>query len=151
MTRERATQKASRQHHQGHCTICRSPDRQSIEAEFLSWVSQAQIARDFQLGSRLVVHRHATAMDLFKKRDANVRRALADFIERGAKVKVTAQSFVSAIVALSKLDSEGRSVERTESVNGLGPQFGKMTRGELKKYAESGELPPWFAPERSNE
>jgi hypothetical protein len=144
MTQNRSTKKDSGQHHARVCSICKSPHRREIEAEFFDWIPQAQIARDFKLSSRLVIHRHARAVGLFRKRDANVRAALSAFIERGARVKVTAQSFVAAAVALSKLDEKGRSIERVESVNSFGEAFGKMTRGELRKYAEDGSLPHWF-------
>jgi hypothetical protein len=138
---KRATKSSA---HAAHCTICKSPQRREIEAEFLSWVSQAQIVRDFKLGSRQVIRRHGLAFGLFAKRDGNVRQLLGDFLERGLRVKPTGQSFVAAAVALSKLDEQGRSIERVESVNGLGA-FGKMTRGELRKYAEDGSLPSWFS------
>jgi hypothetical protein len=131
--------------HSKRCTICKSPARAEIEEKFCSWVPQSQIAREYKLG-RLIVYRHAVACGLFEKRDKNLKASLAHFIERGFQAKVTGASFVAAVVAYSKIDDRGRTVERitTESDDGPRAAFGRMTRGELRTYAETGTLPDWF-------
>jgi hypothetical protein len=72
-----------------------------------------------------------------------VRAALESIIEQAHSVKVTAAAVVQAVAAYARINSEGRLVERAEGVdlNGL---FEKMSRDELRQYAESGKLPTWF-------
>jgi hypothetical protein len=130
--------------HSQNCTVCRHRDRVQIEQDFIAWRSQTAIAREYKLGSRLVVYRHARACGLIKKRNASIRGALCDFIERSSKVRPTAASFVVACATLSRLDREGRDVARAESVGGYDGLFHRMTRHEMLAYAERGEMPEWF-------
>jgi hypothetical protein len=137
----RSTNIVSQTRHSRDCTICNSTHREEIEAQFVDWRSQSEIAREFGI-TRLAIWRHCRASHLFEKRDGNLRATLGNFIERCARVRPTGPSFVAAVVALSKLDSFGRSVDRVEQV-GVAGLFARMTLGELTAYAETGELPPW--------
>lgn len=132
--------------HSSRCKVCKSPQRVEIERKFCSWVVQAEIVREHRLGSRAVLHRHATAVGLFDRRDQNLRASLAGFIERGSRAKVTGAAFVQAVVAYSKIDNQGRTVNRfaNETGSGLRELYASMTRGEMRAYAETGALPEWF-------
>lgn len=130
--------------HESHCAVCSHPRREEIETQFVDWVPQSRIAKDFVLSGRQTVWRHAKAFGLVKQRNENIRAVLASFIERASTVRPTAQSLIAAIVAFSKLDAEGRSIERIQNVSGLDGLFKKMTRGEMLAYAQTGELPTWF-------
>jgi hypothetical protein len=130
--------------HSQNCTVCRHPERVAIERDFIEWCPQTHIAREYKLGSRLVVWRHARACGLVKKRNASIRGALCDFIERSSRVKPTAAAFVAACATLSRLDREGRDVARVETVGGYDDLFHRMTRKEMLSYAETGALPEWF-------
>jgi hypothetical protein len=136
--------------HESHCAVCSHPRRQEIEVAFVEWTPQSRIAKDFRLTGRLTILRHAKALGLVTKRNANIRAVLANHIERASSVRPTAQSLISACVAFSKLDAEGRSVDRIESVTGLSSLFSRMTRGEALNYAETGQLPSWWLPDTSN-
>ncbi len=140
--------KKSAERHESHCTICKHGDRAQIEAEFLSWRSPAQIAREFRLGSRQVVYRHMQAMGLFLRRKSDVRAAFQTFIERSLSRQTIVPPSVglAAAIALSKLDSEGKTLERFEQVNSHQAFLNdaRWTRGEMLHYAETGELPPWY-------
>lgn len=145
--------------HSARCKICNSAAREEIERKFCSWVGQSQIVREHKLGSRAALHRHATALGLFERRDLNLRASLAGFIERGCRAKVTGAAFVQAVVAYSKIDNRGRTVERVmdETDNGgLRALYSRMSRGEMRNYAVTGVLPDWFTaalpgtPARSN-
>ncbi len=134
--------------HAANCSICRHPQRAEIEALFLQWQSQAKIAKEYRLGNRLTVYRHARAMNLFAERTSNTRSTLCAMIERGmsSSMKVTASVVVQAVIALSKLDAEGRTVEQFEQINSHA-QFlndARWTHGQMLRYAETGELPEWF-------
>jgi hypothetical protein len=130
--------------HSQHCTVCRHPERAEIERAFVEWRSQTAIAREYRLGSRLVVYRHARACGLVKKRNNSIRGALCDFIERSSRVKPTAAAFVAACATLARLDVQGRDVARVETVGGYDDLFHRMSRKEMLAYAERGELPAWF-------
>jgi hypothetical protein len=136
--------------HSDRCTICRSPQRAEIEEQFCNWIPHTKIASDYKLG-RMIIHRHALACGLFEKRDRNLRASLAHFIERGFRARVTGPSFVAAVIAYSKIDDRGRTVERlkNESDNGLHAAFSKMTRREMRTYAVTGALPDWFPKSRT--
>jgi hypothetical protein len=72
-----------------------------------------------------------------------VKAALTAFIERCARVNPSATAFVNAVVALSKLNEQGKTEERV-SVSSLNHAFDRFTRGELEKFAVEGVLPEWY-------
>lgn len=128
--------------HQTFCKVCQHAERAQIEQDFISWGSINRLAREYGL-TRDGLYRHAHALGLFAKRQQNVKKALERIIERAEDVEVNATAVVQAIQAYSKINSEGRWVERSESVN-LNDLFDRMTTQELETYAASGELPGWF-------
>jgi hypothetical protein len=93
------------------------------------------------------LYRPLRALNLFERRDRNIKTALANFIEKGFRVRVTASSFVAAIQAYSKINSQGAWIDKTEDVGQSPTQrlFDQMTRAEMLQYAETGELPSWWA------
>jgi hypothetical protein len=134
--------------HAANCQVCRHPQRAEIERLFLEWQSQSKIAKEYRLGSRQAIWRHARAMNLLAERTANVRGTLCAMIERGmiSGMKITADVVVRACVALSKLDAEGRTVEHFQQI-GSNARFlndSRWTQGQMLHYAETGELPPWY-------
>jgi hypothetical protein len=129
--------------HETNCKVCQHPEKLAIEHEFISWKSPGQIAKDWKFRDRTTLYRHAWATGLMEKRKRNVRAALESIIERGTNVEVTAAAVVAAVVAYSKINSDGRFVERSERID-LNALFEKMSRDELLKYAETGKLPDWF-------
>jgi hypothetical protein len=129
--------------HETNCKVCQHPERLAIEEEFVSWKSPSKIAKDWKFRDRTMLYRHAWATGLMAKRRRNVRSALEHIIEKGTDVEVTAGAVVQAVIAYAKINSEGRLVERSERVD-LNLLFNKMTRDELRQYAESGKLPDWF-------
>lgn len=116
---------------------------------FLHWQPQEKIAKEFALGNRQVIFRHARATGLFEQRATNIRSALLAIVERGMDVprmRVSATSVVAAATLLSKLDSEGRSIERIQRVDESTAFLDdpRWTHGEMLRYVETGELPEWF-------
>lgn len=142
MIKEKATP-VSIDRHSRECRICNHPRREEIETAFVEWQPMARIARDYHLGSRQSLCRHARACALIAKRNQNIAAALAAIIERGARAPVSAAVAVQAIVALSKINSRGRWTDRSETLN-LNKLFDRMTREEMLVYAETGSLPAWF-------
>ncbi len=91
--------------HRAQCRICRHPQREEIEREFLDWTSAREIAEEYKLGSHRTVYRHANALDLFHVRRGYVERVLDNVLERSGEAKITAASVVSAIRLMLELNS----------------------------------------------
>jgi hypothetical protein len=93
--------------HKRNCTICAHSQYEEIERDFINWKSPTAIAAEYGLADRTTVYRHAHALDLFIKRQRNVRAALEKIIERAGEVDVTAAAVVSAIQAHAKINVQG--------------------------------------------
>lgn len=128
--------------HAAECKICAHPHRSEIEQEFVGWAGANRIASAFGI-SRDSVYRHAHALDLFRKRQRNIRAALERIIEQAGEVDVNAAAVVSAIMAYAKINGRGEWIERAETLN-LNDLFERMTAPELEAYAADGVLPSWF-------
>jgi hypothetical protein len=134
--------------HSLKCKICHHERRAEIEHLFLLWTPHATIIREYRLTDRNGILRHAKAMGLVEKRLENTRGVLAAVIERGlscSRLHVPAASIIAAAIAISKLDAEGRTLERFEQVNSQQAFLNdaRWTRGEMLRYAETGQLPAW--------
>jgi hypothetical protein len=141
---ERARKKpANRGRHESGCKVCCHPERESIEREWVDWGNTTQIAEGYGL-TRESIYRHAHALELFAKRQRNIRKALEWIIEKAGNVGVTASAVVAAIQAYSKINAQGQWVDRSEHVS-LNELFERMSREELEAYAREGTLPDWFA------
>jgi hypothetical protein len=132
----------NRGRHAAECKICAHSNRAEIEHEFVGWAGANRIATTYGV-SRDGVYRHAHALDLFRKRQRNIRAALERIIEQAGEVDVNAAAVVSAIMAYAKINGRGEWIERAETLN-LNDLFEKMTTPELEAYASNGVLPSWF-------
>jgi hypothetical protein len=132
-----------RKRHERDCKICRHPDREAIELEFCDWQPLSRLAKDFRLGSRQSLSRHASACGLIPKRNANIAAALSSIVERGMRARVSSRVAVQAIAVLAKINSRGRWIERHETLD-LNQLFERMSQAEMLAYAEPGTLPAWF-------
>jgi hypothetical protein len=143
MQRLRKEKPVSLGRHRRACTICAHPERFEIEQAFVTWASPAAIAQQYGLADRATVYRHAHALQLFPKRQQNIRAALERIIERVGDVEVTATAVVAAVQTLAKINAAGRWIAPAEQIN-LHQLFERMTHEELEIYARDGELPGWF-------
>ncbi len=73
---------ASLARHEAHCTVCRSDDRQAIEAAWLTWTSPSEIERTYDVSAR-ALGRHVDALALRVRRAQFRELALERLIERG--------------------------------------------------------------------
>jgi hypothetical protein len=128
--------------HAAECKICAHDSCAEIEREFVNWGGANQIAKSYGI-SRDGVYRHAHALDLFRKRQRNIRAALEKIIEKAGEVDVNAAAVVSAVAAYAKINGRGEWIERAETLN-LNDLFERMTAPELEAYAADGVLPSWF-------
>lgn len=131
--------------HSRDCSVCPRHDREEIEREFCEWKPAEVIARERKI-SRAAMYRHVRAIGLLGRRDRNIKAALANFIERGYRVKVTASSFIAAIQAYAKINAEGEWIDKVEDIRATQnrSQLERMTRGELARYVQQNELPAWW-------
>jgi hypothetical protein len=83
--------------HKERCHICRHPQREEIEEDFLDWTSPREIAETYGIASYRAIYRHATAVGLFDRRRANIQRATDRIIERVGDTQVTAGAIIAAI------------------------------------------------------
>jgi hypothetical protein len=143
MTNDRSSKPLNVGRHSNNCKICSHPKREEIEQDFVNWRSPAEITKTYKLSDRSTVYRHAHALNLFGRRQRNVRAALERIIEKAGDVEVTAASVVAAVQAYAKINSGGQWIDRTETVN-LHDLFERMTQDELETYARDSKLPHWF-------
>ena len=130
--------------HARSCSVCGNPRREEIERDILAWRSPQEIVKEYKLGNRKAVYRHAHALGLMDKRYNNLRAALGRIIERAGEAPVTAWSVVAAVRACAKINARGQWVEKEESSE-LRELLDGMTQEELLAYAESGTVPQWFS------
>ena len=133
----------NRGRHEYRCTVCLHPRRVEIEQEWVAWGNTGRIAKQYHV-SRDSLYRHAHAMDLFPKRQRNIRKALERIIEQAETVDVNASAVVAAIQAYAKINNSGQWVEHVQGTN-MNELFDRMTKEELDAYARDGSLPQWFS------
>lgn len=106
--------------HSRKCRICRHPDRDAIEFDFLRWRSSVAIAKDYGLPHHSAICRHARATGLFDRRDQTVAYALDPILEQSETVAIraTASTIVSAVTAYAKINGKGRWV-RPKRINNI--------------------------------
>jgi hypothetical protein len=102
---------ASLLRHQRKCRICNHEHRQAIESRFLFWESAHSIVKEFGLGHRSLLYRHATATGLLHQRRETFTSVLDSMVEQCESAPVTANSILRAIRAYSCLKAHGRWVD----------------------------------------
>jgi hypothetical protein len=96
--------------HKRLCQVCRHPDREAIEHDFLDWRSPIDIAVDYEV-DRTSVLRHARAAGLVQLRRHNIRAALERVIERAEDAAINGHSIVSAVRTYLRITDDGQLVE----------------------------------------
>ena len=93
-------------YHSRECSICRHPERASIDQEFVEWGAVGSIAAAYRV-QRRAIYRHAHATNLFERRNGDLRFALGRIIEQAGAVPVTADTIVRAVRLFACLNDEG--------------------------------------------
>jgi hypothetical protein len=101
--------------HKRKCLICRHPDREEIEEEFINWHDVWYLAKHYNISDHRSIYRHARATGLIVRRRENMRQVLDSIIERRPD-RVTADSVIHAIRAYSCLTEDNRWVEPSSRV-----------------------------------
>ena len=101
----------NRARHESRCIVCRHPDRESIEEEFLHWHSPFQIGRVYNVEQRSI-YRHAHALNLFAARNRNIRFALGHIVEKAERCfTATAADVVRAVHAFARINDRGQWID----------------------------------------
>jgi len=129
--------------HQAQCSICKHPDREEIEYEWVNWGQTCNIAERYGV-SRYGLYRHAHALGLFSKREKNIKGFLERMIEDINFAEMTSAAglgYIKLYLSLIKPPDE------SPQVKGLNPRelFDKMSEDERKAFATDGSLPAWYA------
>jgi hypothetical protein len=95
--------------HRRKCRVCKHPDREEIEQEFLRWKSSAAIAEAYGLPDHSSVCRHARAVGLYHQRRRTIQYALEPVLEQSETVamQMTVGTLISAVAAYAKINDDG--------------------------------------------
>ncbi len=88
--------------HKAQCSVCKHPDREEIEREWVGWGNTTVIADVYEL-TRDSLYRHAHALDLFRKRQKNLKGAYEKIIERLDIASVSGSTILAALKAYATL------------------------------------------------
>ena len=114
---ERASRSAKNQsksalaRHMRKCSICKHPDREAIEADFINWRSEETICYEFSLSSRSSIYRHAAATGLLKRRRLNLRGVCERIIERAEEAPPSAAAILRALRIFAHITEDGQWLE----------------------------------------
>jgi len=97
--------------HARKCVICKHPDREAIEEQFVHWIHADRIVQDHELNSRANLYRHAYAAGLYDLRRHNMRYALEHLIEDAIHAPVSGDCVIRAVRAHAHLTAKGRWIE----------------------------------------
>jgi hypothetical protein len=107
----RASRAGSVARHARKCVICKHPDREAIEEQFVHWIHADRIVQDHDLNSRANLYRHAYATGLYDLRRHNMRYALEHLIEDAIHAPVSGDCVIRAVRAHACLTAKGRWIE----------------------------------------
>jgi hypothetical protein len=94
--------------HARKCTICRHPDREDIEQEFLHWSTSWYIQEEYGVKDARSIYCHARATGLIRRRRENLLSALDNIVVHSGDITPSADAVLRAIRAYSCLDECGR-------------------------------------------
>jgi len=93
------------------CVVCRHPDREHIDSDFVHWGHPETIVREYHLGNRKTLYRHARATGLYYLRSRNIRSALEHLIERSADTPMDPSTTIQAVRIYAHINDSGSWVE----------------------------------------
>jgi hypothetical protein len=102
--------------HARKCSVCKHPDRDAIEHEFLRWHSPDDIAEDYGIADHSSIYRHVHATGIFARRRETVCLALEPLLEQACNVKVNASAIISAFRLYAQFNDAGKWVRPVKTV-----------------------------------
>ncbi len=121
--------------HQAQCAICRGQHRQEIEERWLRWSHTGQLARDYGI-SRDCVYRHMHAVDLFRKRQQNLKGFLEQIIERVDQTPFNGSGLLTAFKLYMKMTTREKVAEPEQSA-----RPNKVLSGTAQQEERDGSKP----------
>jgi hypothetical protein len=109
-------QRAALTRHSRRCNVCKHPDREAIELDFLRWRSPDDIAKDYGIADHSSIYRHVHATGIFARRRQTIRLALEPLLERAHTVKVTASAVISAVRLYAQMNDAGEWIRPVKTV-----------------------------------
>jgi hypothetical protein len=106
---EDSTMLPAEERHQRKCVVCRHPDRDAIEEEFIHWHDVWYLAKEYSIQDYRSIYRHARVFGLIERRRENRRYMLDRILETFPKV--SAQAVIQALRAYTCLTDDNRWVE----------------------------------------
>lgn len=106
-----AKSESALERHMRKCSICKHPDREAIEADFINWRSEETICEEFSLSSRTSIYRHAAATGLLRKRRLNLRGVCERIIEHAEKAPPSASAILRALRIFAHITEDGQWLE----------------------------------------
>jgi len=101
--------------HRRKCRICRHPDREEMEQEYVEWFKPAGIARHYDVPER-ALYRHFEAVGLVSSRRANLVAALENIVERGAEAPITGSTVIRAVKAICCVTGDNKWTEPAKNI-----------------------------------
>lgn len=124
--------------HKSQCSLCRHPDREEIEREWVGWGNTTQLAQKSKL-SRDCIYRHMHALRLDGRRQNNIKAAFERIIERADTVPLTGSTIIATLKAYTLL------CEREEGSQKKGPPqkelLEHMSKHERDGFTQDGSHP----------
>jgi hypothetical protein len=108
--------RAALKRHSRKCSVCRHPDREAIEHEFLRWRSPEDIAEEYGIADHSYIYRHVHATGIFARRRKSIRLALEPLLEHASTVKVTASAIISALRLYTQINEAGEWIRPGKTV-----------------------------------
>jgi hypothetical protein len=102
--------------HARKCKVCKHPDREDIELDFLHWHNCADIAADYEIEDARGLYRHAHATGLWERRNLNLRFAVAHIVEHAESVEPSANGVLKAIEACSQITDRGEWIRAPKRI-----------------------------------
>ena len=93
--------------HSRKCIICKHPQRESIEEDFLNWGHPDYIVKIYRLVDYHTIYRHAQATGLMQQRTMNVRFAVESVLEHSANVVPSADALLRAVRMCTRINNRG--------------------------------------------
>jgi hypothetical protein len=128
---------AALERHNRKCQVCRHPDREDIESDYIQWKTPWLIAHQFKIPVRSI-YRHCEALGLTSVRRANLQGALERIVERGAEVSITGNTVIRAVKAICCLKDGNRWQEPAPISDFKAPNAPNLYQKEGSHLLEEG-------------
>lgn len=93
------------------CAICRHPQREQIEDDFIRWYDPWTIVEDYELPSRSCLYRHVEARGLLARRRRNLRGVAERILENVDSAVITANAVLHAMRLFAHITEDGQWLE----------------------------------------